>query len=304
MSRRSARRGRSPRAILAAGLLALAVAPLASHALGQTVSPVLVDSSVRSGWSRFTTRVSAKYNRALDLSQSTATVTDDLNVAVAGTLALENSNTLVWTPGAALSDRKAYTITFVAMSDATAVPVGDTAGSITTPQAFKVDLKRPDNPTILQPAFGEMVSGAASVTGNARDKVGDAPDFDPFATSGISAIELHFYELRAPGFPRTPPIVPPSTTNPDPNTTLGPITGYLSPGNLGSVVEGWVGGMSREVLAYRTKATICSANCLASGPWSVAMPDLSKGVWAVKAIAIDLAGNVSGESAGVTFIRS
>jgi hypothetical protein len=272
MASRNAR-GRGARAILAAGLFALLAASFSAYA-GPGDAPVLRKSSVASGWSKSDFVISADFDKLL---AATSTITVTRVSAPAGPVA---GSTTVAQTGIAFIAGSA-----LASTDGTVYQVDVSASGIEgTPstaytKTFKVDTRIPKPPVVTSPE-GIGLDGAppfdASVVpgtietfdGRAFDAKG-ANDVT-VATSGIQRIELRFW----------------------------------------SVVDQVLSLPSFDA-DYSFKHSVdmtCGGTCPADvDPWSVAaadITDLGTGVWSVRAIAFDLAGNQSGPTKPIVFVNA
>jgi hypothetical protein len=273
----STRRGVGVRAILAAGLVTIMAAVMPATAAAP--APNLLQSTVDSGWNLSTTQIAARFNGSL-AATSTATIQQN-GVDVAGWTSSVQSTVLTMSGPALLADGTVYTIAFAVTG------TQQDAGSATYgPFAFQVDPNGPYTPRITGPdalvdeefqLFGENgvapvrvdvgvadpTAPASEITGVAQDF---APDGDVSATSGIAKIELRFYDgiRQAAGLPA-------------------------------AVLSG-----RPDNFAFNFFASVPAA---ADVEWSVDLAeveDLSSGIWTVRAIAYDSAGNVSSPSRPLT----
>jgi len=276
----STRRGVGVRAILAGGLVTIMAAVMPATAAAP--APVLQESTVRDGWNLSATQIGARFN--MNLAPTSAATIQQNGVDVAGwTSAIVNGTALTMTGPALATDGTIYTITFTA----TGTQV-DASTLVDGPTAFQVDSNAPYTPFITGPdtlvdeeiqVFGEgglppvradvvvadPTAPASAITGIAKDFVLQG---DSSATSGISKIELRFYDVigQAVGLP------------------IAVLTGR--PDNF----------------AFNVFSTVPTA---ADVEWSVDLAeveDLSSGVWSVRAVAYDTAGNISSPSRPITLL--
>lgn len=261
-------RSRAARIALAGGMLVAAAFTLPAHAAGEP-APVLKGTSLANGWSRFNSVVSALYDSALVRARSGVTLVDRNGASVDGvtTLAATDKRILVFTPDDFLSDARApYTVTFSAHALGQDAGVPDTVDTIT----FRVDTLAPRAPSIaMEPV---LLAGAPSVIGPSDTlKIsGEAADS---GLSGIARIELRFFN-------------PVASVQRDPTGTI-------------------TGQRFDEITALRvTQEFTCSGGiCPTEVDYSFTITTgLPAGYWTVKTAAVDLAGNVSGESSSMSFL--
>lgn len=281
MTPRSAR-GRGVRAILAGGLLALVASTVTAQA-GPGDAPVLDKSSISTGWLKANTAVWAEFDKII-APASTVAVTDTFtNTAVGGTTSVVGRG-IAFVPGALIEDGRTYSATF------TVSGIEGTPNTVYS-KSFKLDAKTPSAPVITAPETlgltlaedgcdavpgcdfnANLVLGAADVfEGTARDVRG--VNGVTAATSGIQKIELRFYNVVE----QVVELVP-------------------------SILSGRPTDYSFKVALDQTCGSVCPLDL---EPWSAnasEIEDLSTGVWSMRAVAIDYAGNVSAPSKSITFV--
>ncbi|HEX9711309.1 MAG TPA: hypothetical protein VGB52_02015 [Actinomycetota bacterium] len=308
-------RGSRSRAILAAGLLAVAAIAAMPARSATPVAPVLVSTSIgaTNGWSdgrvvmaRFDQRLGEETGGVVTITPgTTATVTESDGTAVAGDITLAAAefssklDVIVWTPdltglvdednGFALRTMREgdYIVTFTAESE--------TSGLETSvpPIAFRVDPAIPNTPNVLTPGDLDPVTGDLEITGVVSDAKGKN---NGAYKSGVNRVLLYFYELTDVLSYRPFP--------PDPAAIS---TDHLNWLPQNSEVRSLRRGATLQ--ACTTSINGCSSFDDLGNPvvtqdvaFSATISDLSPGVWGIKVRALDQAGNVSNE-ASVSIIK-
>jgi hypothetical protein len=249
-------------------ILIAALVATAAFAPARAEVPTVVETSVDSGWSRFTRDIAARYDLRLR-PESGATLTDRNGAGVAGASVVAGT-ALHFVPDAPLSAVYApYTVSFSATAD---VPEPETSTDI---YEFSIDVDIPLAPELNSPVAlvktpdqVRTASGGAVdvnvvspivrqlvVDGSARDRVGPPPIFDDAGTSGIERVELRFYNAF---------------------------------------------GTAETAGARVTIRQTCYVRCNTNA-YFYEEPHLGIGVWTMRVFAFDLAGNQSASSRPMTF---
>lgn len=296
-------RGSRSRAIVAAGLLAAAA--ISSMPARAADAPTKVASTVDTGWSNGKVIV-ASFDQDIRGTGTTAAVTnadgselkDGQNQTINGVVSTWYSESfmkydqIIW--AADLNDRfdadgqplrslpeGSYKITWTA--------VGRTSGLSTTvgPLSFKVDGFGPINLEFTSPLELDVLpTGTVEIRGVVSDNKGSA---NGAFKSGVSKVTLYFYNTL--GMPKLVQTQTPAGPVPTPQTA-----------EVVSLRRG------ASLAACATDTAGCSGIDDFGNPVLVrdkafsADVALGSGIWTIKAIATDLAGNQSGE-VSVTFVK-
>ena len=300
MATLSLRRGTRIRAFVIGALIAGAAATVPARAVD---APILEQTSVDSGWSATREAVAARFDKVLAAEGSSVTLEEVGGAVITGwhtrvegtTIVLsavnpENPNGPAGDP--LRVDGTEYQATFSVVGAAPSAP--DEAESH-GPFTFQVDPDRPTLPVITGPsplfrqeihiggddqagtpeiavielAPADPTTPVAEFAGTAADAIGD--DGDLTATSGIVSVELRFYN---------------------------PLSNPFNP----------------EAVAFSVtldSASHLSAPGAAETEWKIAVDELADedgsspltiGLWAVRAVAADMAGNLSAPSKTVQIL--
>lgn len=272
------------RAIVVGCLLAMA-ATIPAHAAGEP-APQLLATSLTNGWSHYDRVLSAQYDSVIVRAQSNVTVTDKNSVAVTGVVsvasirddidpqrAIDDQTILVFKPDRPFTEKASpYTATLSAHALDQDPTVANTVDTFT----FKLDIVSPLVPRNLK--YPAPVVGGAPLVIGPSDKLSIEGDATDSGKSGIARLEAHFFN-------------PVENVRQDPKNTVA-----VTPSP----------GLRTDYVAKATLNIACGATCPATTKFkfddAIASLNLMPGYWTVRVVAIDLAGNVSGESASVNFL--
>lgn len=302
MATLSLRRGTRIRAVVIGALIVGAAATVPARAVD---APVLVSTSVDTGWSPSADTVVARFDKVLDKEASSVTLEEVGGAEIAGwhvsfgkelnTIFLRTTDPEAPSAGAGEPlrvDGTQYQVTFMVRGDAPSAPDElQTHGPFT----FLVDPDRPTLPIITSPAplfrqeihiGGDDQAGTPEITvielapadpttpvaefaGTAADATGT--DGDTTATSGIASVELQFFN------PLEDPLHPQAVVF----SVILDGTDHLSA--PGAAETDWR----------------VAADEIADEDGS---PMLTPGLWALRVVAFDLANNASAPSKAVQIL--
>ena len=284
---------RASRAMLAVALVAIVAAlPRVSQAAHSPFA--LVRTTLETGW--VNDKLGATFDHALS-NATTVTLTDRTNTAVPGSTVLKGSVTdlvpdsVVFTPTVSLSENmcggSGCTITFNAVEE-------EDGSTLTVTRTFKVDKLKPKAPAVN--GLDLLVTGGIpSITGAGSDDVAATDTIAAFR-SGVQSVELQFFRLEPSGSPSVgglPQVGPGGQVQFDPskvNVTYSPTRHVFSaPATLAPCA------------ADNPACVNAAAQIVHDKAFSFTPTSLQAGLWTVKAIVIDKAGNRS-NSAEVTFL--
>jgi len=263
------RRGIHTATILVMGVILAAVGP------ARAAGPPLAETSVDSGWSGSATAFAARYTANIDDSSSVA-LKDSSNATITGATAVEDRALLFSLPtGTELDPNdQPFTITFTAVGS---------GGTTTTTRTFDLDTLFPEAPVVAQPT--PAISAPGFVTDIARELGAD--------------FRLHIV---------FPPGAPPTFSGTTRDAVLGPEdepdTSHTS--GIREIQLRFFNPLANfstdEVFDERVVVSLgCTELCPTEAGFT-AGADLGTGIWTVRVISVDLAGNESGTSRPLTFV--
>ncbi len=300
MATLSLRRGTRIRAVVIGALIVGAAATVPARAVD---APVLEETSVDSGWSATTEAVAARFDKVLDPDGSSVTLEEVGGAVIAGWHTRVEGTTVILSavdpedPNGPAGDPlrvdgTEYRATFSVVGEAPSAP---DEPEVHGPFTFQVDPDRPTLPVITRPSplfrqeihiGGDDQAGTpeiavielapadpstpvAEFAGTAADATGT--DGDLTATSGIASVELRFFNPLAN--PLNPEAVAFSVTLDDASHLTAP----------GAAETEW--SIAAEDITDEDGASL-----------------LSPGLWAVRAVASDMAGSISAPSKAVQIL--